>query len=120
MSVSRSPTREVMTRLQPAVAPTQPGTLTRRDRAARCRLTNASTQASTDVVFDSGPGSVADISLNADRSFFASCTSGVSIHDMWARADGDAVMGDLEPQRVGEVLGARLGRVVGGQPGAGP
>ena len=61
-----------------------------------------------------GPGSLLSISRNAGRSDFASRTSGVSIHDICRAADVDALVGDFDPQGVGEMFDARLGGVVRG------
>ena len=64
-------------------APTQPGTFTRRLRPSM-PLTNASPHLSTLVVWPSGLGSLDSISPKLPRSFLASCTIGVSIHDICA------------------------------------
>ena len=71
---------------------------------------------STEVVLFSGHGSLASISPNAGRSDLVSRTSGGVDPRHVRRADGDAEVRDLQSQRVGEVLDARLGRVVRRQP----
>ena len=83
-------------------------------------LTNASPHFSTDVVLLQRPRQLGEhlAGRSTDRPC-ASRTSGVSIQRHVRRSDVDAAVCDLEPQRVGEVLDAGLGRVVGRQPGRG-